>query len=142
NLMNGVPLLGNSAIDFVTGGDVDGPDVVMATPAEGSLDVDIDVTTSIEVVWNEAMDTSITSAQLDAGARPFTLDTGRWSNGGRTLSFDVTGALQPTGPHRLDLRGMRDAAGNPALEDGYLGNGWLDFVMGQDASAPEVVYTN
>lgn len=131
--------LEDGVLDFSTGPDTDGPRVVHSLPAEGQLDVNPAATTEIVVTFDEAMDTTIAVVTLSDGTTEHTL-TGTWAENGRVLRVhlnDVTLAYATS--YRLDLRAMRDFAGNAIDEEAYLVDGHLDFVVGPDEFLPFVV---
>lgn len=130
--------LGDGAIDFSTGSDDEPPQAVASTPVEGQVDVLIEgLGGSIEVVFDEAMDTSRTSAPITVGSTT-TDATIAWTDD-RTARFDVAAALRTEATSSLDLRGLTDVRGNALATGPYLGDGRLDFTTGVDAFVPFVV---
>lgn len=133
NALDPSPHLGDGALDFTTGPDVDPPQVVDANPSEGQIEVRERLPV-ITVVFDEAMDTSITEATLRAAGASVPVE-GAWSEGGTRIDFDVAGLFVRETAHSLDLDGFRDAAGNPLDPVPHLGDGVLDFVTGIEASS-------
>jgi hypothetical protein len=126
NALDGVAVLGDGALDFVTGRDVSEPFVRISDPVEGSDNVGWRRDT-IRLDFSEAMDTSVSEIAIDDGTAPFTA-TGTWSMGGSVLTLDVAGRLAADTSYRVDLRALTDVGGTP-LDDthAYLGDGALDF---------------
>lgn len=126
NALDGVAVLGDGALDFVTGRDVSEPFVRISDPVEGSDNVGWRRDT-IRLDFSEAMDTSVTEVSIDDGTAPFVV-TGTWSMGGSVLTLDVAGRLAADTSYRVDLRALTDVGGTP-LDDthAYLGDGVLDF---------------
>ena len=126
NALDGVPVLGDGALDFVTGRDVSEPFVRISNPVEGSDNVGWRRDT-IRLDFSEAMDTSVTELTIDDGVAPFVV-TGTWSMGGSVLTLDVAGRLAADTSYRVDLRALIDLGGT-LLDDthAYLGDGVLDF---------------
>ncbi|UJR78392.1 Subtilisin-like serine protease [Sandaracinus amylolyticus] len=141
NALDGAPVLADGAIDFTTAADEIAPTLVDSNPTHQQGDVDIALLRTITLQLSEPMDTSARTAMLDDGTATQTL-TGNWSADGTTLTFAVSGRLTIDATHRLDLRALRDRAGN-AL-DGAVGlaDGVLAFTTSAaDEALPFVVFT-
>lgn len=136
NALDGEAYLGDGALDFATGPDLDPPRVTDASPSEGQIEVR-DTAEKVTVLFDEAMDTSVTEATLSSGGSSITV-TGVWSEGGTRIDFDVFGKLARNATHSLSLAGFRDAAGNALDPVPHLADGALDFVTGVDIFAPYV----
>lgn len=133
--------LGDRALDFTTGVDVDPPQVADSSPAEGQLDVDF-ATTSVTIVFDEPMDTDLGSARLLVGELDAVLD-GSWNASGTTLTLDVGGLLRSGGNHRVVLAGFADVAGNAlSATDPWLVDDALDFETGRDLAVPFVGFSD
>jgi hypothetical protein len=129
NPLDPVPHLADGALDFVTGVDIFAPFVGFTDPVEGSSTFSFR-SDSIVVVFSEAMDTSINTAEVTDGTSTFTA-TGSWSLAGTRLTLDVSGALYAARTYAIDFSSFLDAGGR-ALDTAhpYLGDGVLDFTMG------------
>lgn len=136
NALDGNAYLGDGALDFTTGPDMDPPRVLDANPSEGQIEVR-DTIPTVTVLFDEPMDTSVREATLTVGSSSVTV-TGTWSEGGTRIDFDVFGKLAPNATHSLSLVGFRDAAGNALDPEPHLADGVLDFVTGLDVFAPYV----
>ncbi len=139
NALDGTGYLGDGALDFTTGPDVDGPIVVDSNPDEGQVNVSLRFLGAIVIELDEPMDTSVTEVELTVPGAVRTL-TGTWSADARTITFPLAGELAPNGAHSLDLSALRDAAGNALDGVAYLFDGRLDFVTGADDVVPAVVF--
>lgn len=133
--------LGDGALDFTieedpVPPDEDPPEVLSAIPAEGQVDVAIDVA-AIVVTFDEPMDTSVGTASLDGGAAPVVL-SGSFSPDGAEITFALAAPLEAATAYTLDLSGFSDEAGNPLDPQPYLGDGALGFTTAApiDATAP------
>ena len=140
NALDGTAYLGDGALDFATGPDTDAPRVADANPSEGQIEVR-DTTSTLTVVFDEPMDTSVTQAELTVGGVTTTV-TGLWSAGDTRIDFDVFGHIARNAAHSLSLAGFRDAAGNALDPVPHLADGALDFVTGVDIFAPYVGFTD
>jgi methionine-rich copper-binding protein CopC len=136
NALDGATYLEDGALDFTTGPDIHPPSVVDANPSEGQIEV-ADTRDTITVLFDEAMDSSITTATLNGVSV-----TGVWSVGDTQIDFDVDGRLARNAPHALVLDVFTDAAGNALDPEPHLGDGVLDFVTGVDIFAPYVGFTD
>jgi hypothetical protein len=136
NRLDGEPYLTDAVIDFATGEDLDAPRVLRSEPAEGQLDVNPSEMTSILVTFDEIMDTSVSAAVLSDGTTDAPL-VGTWVSP-LLLSFDVQGLLVFGRSYSLDLAALTDDRGNALDGTAYLGDGTLDFVVGDDDFAPFV----
>lgn len=138
NRLDGMPVLGDGTIDFSTGPDTDSARVVRAEPMEGQVDVNPAALRSILVTFDEVMNTSVVAVVLSDGTTDTPL-SGVWAGGGRILRVDVPrGTLSFDRSYSLDLRALRDRAGNGIDEGEYLLDGRLDFTVGLDAFLPTV----
>ena len=140
NALDGAPYLGDGALDFTTGPDTDAPSVVDANPSEGQIEVR-DTTSTLTVIFDEPMDTSVSEAELTVGGVTTTV-TGIWSVDDTRIDLDVSGHIARNAAHSLSLAGFRDAAGNALDPVPHLADGALDFVTGVDIFAPYVGFTD
>ena len=140
NALDGAPYLGDGALDFATGPDTDAPRVVDANPSEGQIEVR-DTTSTLTVIFDEPMDTSVNQAELRVGGVTTTV-TGIWSVDDTRIDLDVSGHIARNAAHSLSLAGFRDAAGNALDPVPHLADGALDFVTGVDIFAPYVGFTD
>jgi hypothetical protein len=138
NALDGEPVVEDGFLDFSTGADTDPPRALRSEPMEGQVDVNPATQPQIEVVFDEAMDTDVTSFTLDAGGTDVTVD-GSWSTGARVLTVAVDGVLEFDTSYSLDLTGLTDRLGNALDGSAYLGDGRLDFVVSEDAFDPVVL---
>jgi hypothetical protein len=130
-------LLGDSAIDFETRADDEAPRIVSSLPFEGQVDVLIDaIGGTVTVELDEAMDTSIVAAPLTVAGETSDVSIA-WIDD-RHAEIDVIGVARTDAVHSLDLRGLRDLAGNALAIGPPLGDGRLDFTAGVDAFVPYV----
>jgi len=136
NPLDEVPYLEDGILDFSTGTDVDAPRVERGEPAEGQLDVNPSETPAVLITFDEPMDTTITTVRLSDGTSDDPL-AGTWI-GPLLLRVDVDGRLSFGNAYAIDLRGLSDRAGNLIDESTYLGDGRLDFTVGNDDFAPFV----
>jgi hypothetical protein len=143
--------LGDGALDFTTAaapppGDTTPPRVTASTPADGADDVyrtefhvqegTLRERKVLSVTFDEPMDTALASLQLaerTGEQESVRAVEGVWSADGRTLTVTLAvpeGAEAPLtaggSAYRLDLRGLRDVAGNAVAADA-LGDGALGF---------------
>lgn len=136
NPLDGVPVLGDGALDFRVEArtDVQPPRVVTSRPADNATDVPRD-TMHIVVTFDEPMDSSRTEAHLfDVTLGMTSTLTGAWSDEDRTLSLFAPGLAEGR-DYQLDLSAFTDAAGNP-LDGSPLGLGRLDFRTRDDTTPP------
>lgn len=127
NALDGAVHLHDGVLDFVTGIDDVVPAVVFATPGEGTTDTTFRHS-FIRVVFNQAMDTSLTTMPLDDGVNPPVELTGTWNAAGTRITFNIPNMLRSGTSYRLDASAMRDATGRPLdVSHEYLGDGVLDF---------------
>ena len=140
NALDGASYLGDGALDFATGPDTDAPRVVDANPSEGQIEVR-DTTSTLTVIFDEPMDTSVSEVELTVGGVTTTV-TGIWSVDDTRIDLDVSGHIARNAAHSLSLRGFRDAAGNALDPVPHLADGELDFVTGVDIFAPYVGFTD
>jgi len=127
NALDGSPYLGDGRLDFTVSVDAFDPVVISSTPVEGATDVARDEALPIQVVFSEAMDSSVTNATLTDGTTPTTL-TGTWASA-TIIDFVVPAeTLAASTAYQLDLTGFVDLTGNTtdATHD-YLDDGVLDF---------------
>ena len=128
-----VKLGGDGELDFVTGADDRDPIAVFSEPFEGSTTRGRWNDTEILVVFDRAMDPSITDfvVQGPAGA---IATTGSWNLSGTELRIDVTDQLVAATTYRVDLSGLVDLTGRPLDRDHeYLVDGALDFTTAPGA---------
>lgn len=141
NALERTSYLDAGAIRFSTGPDRDAVRVIDSVPAEGQVNVSLRGTPEVALIMGEPIDVSAASATLSVGGEtvtlPITLDAER-----RRLTLPVSGRLRPDAPHRIELSGVVDDAGNPLDGAAYLGDGALDFDTGADLTAPVVVYSS
>lgn len=136
--LDGTPVLGDGAIDFTTRADDEAPRVVSSSPTEGQVDVSPAALGGlVRVTFDEVMDETVVSVPFDAGGSARTAPVDWVSD--RVASIDVSGAIVLGAVHHLDLRGVRDAAGNVLALTPVVGDGILDFTTGTDAFVPYVV---
>jgi hypothetical protein len=110
--------------------DTTAPVVVASIPAEGQGDVSPELAVLV-VTFDERMDTS---AVLEGGAA-------LWSTDAVTLELTLAGPLEYATPYRIDLRALRDVAGNAIDGAPQLVDGFLDFTTAGEADAerPHVI---
>ena len=138
NALDTASYLVDGALPFATGADADRPRVSDSSPAEAQVNVSVR-TDQIVVVFDEPMDTSVTTARLVSAAGEATL-SGTWTDGGTRLVLISRGRLAVDSAHALDLGAMRDARGNALDEVPQLRDGQLDFVTGADARPSVALY--
>lgn len=131
------PYVEDGVLDFSTGADEDSPRVLRAEPTEGQVDVNPADASAILVTFDEVMDTSVSEVTLSDGTESSTL-TGTWTGSGRIFRVETAGLLAFDATYALDLRGLRDRAGNAVDPVTYLADGRLDFTVGLDAFMPFV----
>lgn len=133
--------LTDGALAFATGEDDDAPRVADSDPSEGQVNVPTLSTESLRVIFDEPMDTSVATVDLDVSGTVVALPAA-WSVDGLTLTVPAAGYLAPAGPHSLRLATLRDAAGNALDPVPHLGgDGALDFATGADDRAPIVAFS-
>lgn len=130
------PYLNDGALDFTTGPDLDAPVVSFSAPSEGQRGVN-PALEEVEVAFSEPMDQRVTSAMLRRGASTLTID-GVWRDE-TTIVFDVGSEIALRTDYSLDLSGFDDAAGNALDGSVYLGDGRLDFSVGDDTFGPRAI---
>jgi hypothetical protein len=134
---NGNALEGDAEITFTTGGDDEAPRAVMSFPNEAQVDVaTADLHGFAMVQFDEPMDTSVVSTSITVGAATSTVAI-EWT-APDTARIDVADVLELAAEHSIDLRGLRDVAGNTIELEPLLGDGRLDFTTGADAFVPFV----
>lgn len=102
--------LGDGVLDFTTTLDATTPPRVLATdPVEGAQQVSTSLA-RIDVVFDQRMDTSITSARLESGNEQFDLD-GMWDGDALRIAFVLTEPLSPSTTYSLDLSELRSDGG-------------------------------
>ncbi len=140
NRLDGEPYLEDGIIDFTTGADADAPRVSRSEPSEGQLDVNPSEMTSILLTFDELMDTDVAGAVLSDGTTDVPI-TGTWVSP-VLLRFDVAELLVFGRMYSLDLSALTDDGGNVLDPVTYLGDGALDFTVGDDDFAPFVRASN
>lgn len=137
NPFDGAPVLGDGAIDFVTRGDDEAPQVLESTPNEGQVDVSVaDLGGKVTIRFDEPMDTSTSTVPLKVGTTMHTASVS-WETP-ELAHVTIAGLAALEAVHAVDLRALRDEAGNALAPEPVIGNGWLDFTTGADAFVPYV----
>ncbi|MEM9067195.1 MAG: Ig-like domain-containing protein [Myxococcota bacterium] len=136
------PYLVDGELDFTTGPDTDAPVIVASTPVEGMRGVNPALRV-VRLDFNEAMNRETDTTAVFSDGTASTTVTGEWIDE-RSLRYDVAGLVATMGPHALDLTTavLEDPRGNPLDRSAYLGDGSLDFVVGEDSFGPRVVDSN
>ncbi|AKF09111.1 Ig-like domain-containing protein [Sandaracinus amylolyticus] len=139
NALDATTLGGDAVLDFTTGPDDEAPRAIASRPVEGHVDVGVlELGGTLEVSFDEDMDTAITSVPIHVGTdAPVDVDVS-WPDA-RRAEIAVAGRLRLDRAIRVDLRGLRDVAGNALAPEPYLVDGELDFLTGTDAFVPFVV---
>ncbi|MFK7985039.1 MAG: Ig-like domain-containing protein [Sandaracinaceae bacterium] len=129
NLLDPAPYLGDGVLDFRTGADSAAPRVLYTAPVEGSSDARF-TQNEVFIVFDKAMDDSVTSLTVDDGVAPFEAPV-TWNLSATRATLDVTDRLFSGQAYRIVLAGLEDTSGRPVdVADVYLGDGALDFTMG------------
>ena len=135
--LSGHPLEGTTELSFSTGGDDEAPEVIAAAPNEGQVDVSIAALAGLVLVrFDEPMDASVLSAPITVGAVSATASI-TWT-APDTAQIDVNDVITVGAVCSIDLRGLRDLAGNTLAPAPVLEDGRLDFTTGADAFVPFV----
>jgi len=133
----GNPLEGTTELEFSTGSDVEAPEVIEAAPNEGQVDVSVAALAGLVVVrFDEPMDSRVVSVPITVGAVSGTASI-TWS-APDTAEIDVAGIAALDAACSIDLRGLRDLAGNALAPAPVLEDGRLDFTTGADSFVPFV----
>lgn len=138
NALDPVAYLGDGALSFATGADLDAPRVIDSSPAEGQVNVSLRGTPSVTVIFDEPMNEALGTATLVVGSESTVLP-GTWS--GTHLVLPISGRLRPDAMHAVRLEGFEDLAGNALDTVFYLHDGAIQFDTGADVTAPVVVYS-
>ncbi|MEM1415497.1 MAG: Ig-like domain-containing protein, partial [Myxococcota bacterium] len=144
NFLNPVPYMGNGIVEFCTGPDMRGPEVVTSLPLEGQTGVN-PATDNITLTFNEDMDTTsgLTNVFFSDGTTttPIRCDASCWIDD-RTIVYPVTDLITDLGPWVLDMSAteFRDDSEAGNVWDGtpYLGDSALNFEVGEDIFQPTV----
>jgi hypothetical protein len=128
NALDAAPYLGDGRLEFRTGSDEAPPRVLYSSPEEGSSDATYR-TNEIVVVFDKAMDTSVTTIPVSNGVETFDAALS-WNLSGTQFIVDVIDRMFAGRVYRIDLSGLEDATGI-ALDrtDEYLVDGALDFTL-------------
>lgn len=144
NALDGALYLGDGTLDFTTADatDTDPPHALSSDPIEGAVDPD-PLRRTIRIVFDEAMDLSLSAVPVRMGAEPPQLVGGVWSEDDRVLTLSSDDYFDPGVAIRVDLTALRDVAGNAVdASHPYLVDGALDFALhapqGHDCSDPLV----
>lgn len=137
NPFDGAPVLGDGAVDFSTRGDDEAPQVLETMPNEGQVDVSVaDLGGRVTIRFDEPMNTSTATVPLKVGATMHTAEV-TWETP-ELAHVSIAGLAALEAEHSIDLRALRDEAGNALAPEPVIGNGWLDFTTGTDAFVPYV----
>ncbi len=130
NALDGTAYLVDGSLDFTVSDDVFDPVVLSTDPAEGDTGIDQKEELSIEVVFSEAMDQTLTTATLTDGTTPVTID-GTWATS-TIINFTVpVDTMAASTEYMLDLTPFMDLTGNTtSTTHGYLMDGMLNFTTG------------
>jgi len=124
NPLDAATYLIDGALDFSAGPDVFLPFVAFTFPVEGET-ADSWQRDTIDVVFNEEMDRTVTSVTIDDAVAAF-VATGTWNGTGTRFSIPVTGKLFAGRALQIDFTAFRDIGGtaidatHPYLADGVL----------------------
>jgi len=140
NVYDETVTIGDGVLDFSTGADATAPVVIDSTPSEGAVDVPALTTTIVPVVFSEAMDTSVGTAEISDGTTTAAVPIS-WDAGGTRALLDV-GTLALDVTYSITLTGFTDVAGNALDGTTYLVDGALDFTTGADGLVPYVFFTS
>ena len=139
NPLDGDPYLIDGRLNFRTGADVDAPRVVASNPAEGMRGAN-PATRTVRLEFDEPMDTSTGLMAFFSDGTTTVEVRGTWEEGGRAIVYDVSGVISGLGTYALDVStsGLQDRAGNALDLVFYLGDGAVNFEVGEDRFGPTV----
>lgn len=138
NALDGVAVIADGAIDFTTRADDEAPQVTVAAPFEGQVDVSPSALGDVVAVrFDEPMDPAVASVPVTVGTTTSAAAV-TWASDTQA-QIDVAGVLRLGTTVSIDLRAMRDAAGNLLAIAPHLVDGRLDFTTGVDAFVPAVI---
>ncbi|MCU0671870.1 MAG: Ig-like domain-containing protein [Myxococcota bacterium] len=131
NALVGGDALGDLALDFSTAPDTAAPQVVDAMPGEGTVDVPASTQTATLIFDEPMMRSGTVTYAGEALSTSWRSDT--------RLVVQLPAPLPLSATVSLVLAGFVDLAGNALDGEAYLGDGALDFTLGEDLFAPYVV---
>lgn len=123
------------------------PQVASSDPSNSATGVSV-TKSSLAITFNTAMNTSKQWVELTEGASTpagVILDNGTWSNGDKTITYNVTGQFKQNTTYNLKLYGwggtFEDVSGNIIDKTVNLTTGYLSFTTGTDTTAASVINT-
>jgi hypothetical protein len=125
--------------------DADGvaPHAMSSEPLEAMIDPD-PLRRIVTVAFSEPMDAALAEAVFWQDGEPEETVSGSWSDGDTLLTLGFDHSLSSGAPLHVDLRGLRDRAGNALdVAHPYLGDGVLDFELyapsGESCGDPRII---
>ncbi|MEO0324174.1 MAG: Ig-like domain-containing protein, partial [Myxococcota bacterium] len=144
NQLNRTPYLVDGRLDFETGPDVAPPIVESSLPLEGQVGVN-PATRTISITFNERMDrtTGLGGVFFSDGTNTTELSCtdACWDDGAETITYEIDDLIDNLGPHVIDINGggFTDFSGVALDATPYLGDGVLNFDVGEDVFSPTIV---